>query len=145
MIIQGQSEKTVATAPSEVVLLSVKAFNAGDLEAALACFAEHADYESIGVPPGQPDAVKGQEQLRAWFEGLATQHSRVEVKVLKVEEDVVRTETRTWSDSTRQLGVAPLVATEQYLVQDGKIQSAIRTIHPESVAKLQAALVHIEE
>ncbi len=145
MIIQGPSRTAAGTAPSQVVLSSVKALNSGDLEAALACFADDADYELTRVPPAQPDTVKGREQLRAWFEELATQHLRVEVEVLLTEGDLVTTETRTWSDSTRQLGVAPLVATERYLVQEGKIRSAIRTIRPESIAKLQAALRHVQE
>ncbi len=145
MIIQGASRGVDGTGPTDVVLLSIKALNAGDLDAALANFADDVEYTLIGVSAGGPGTLKGQEQLRTWFEERTAEHLRVEVEMLKMEGDVVTTETRTWCDSTRQLGVAPSVATERYLVREGKIQRAIRTIHPESAAKLQAALRHVRE
>lgn len=57
-----------------------------------------------------------------------------------MEGDTVTARTKTWSDPTREMGVAPLVATEVYIVQDGKITSLTYTPTEESVAKLQAAM-----
>jgi hypothetical protein len=145
MIMQGQSKKVIALAPSEVVLLSVKALNAGDLEGALMYFAGDAEYQLIGLPFDQPDSLKGTEQLRDWLKELSTQHSYLEVEVLDTEGDIVTTRTLIWSDLTRQLGVAPLAAIEQYFIRDGRIIGAIRGIYPESAAKLQAALSHAQE
>ena len=56
-----------------------------------------------------------------------------------MEGDTVTTETKTWTDDTRALGVAPIVATEVYIVQDGKIKSVTWTISDESLAVLMAA------
>jgi hypothetical protein len=60
--------------------------------------------------------------------------------VLKVEGDTVTTRTTTWHDFTRQIGVAPLEAIEVYVIENGQIASAMWTLSPESLAKLQAAL-----
>ncbi|MFO7742681.1 MAG: nuclear transport factor 2 family protein [Anaerolineae bacterium] len=145
MIIQRPARTGDRAEPSDVVLLSVEALNEGDVDAALARCADDVEYTLVGVSTGGPRTLKGQVQLRTWFEERTAEHLRVEVEILEMEEDVVTTETRTWCDSTRQLGVAPSVATERYLVREGKIQRAIRTIHPESAAKLQAALRHVRE
>jgi limonene-1,2-epoxide hydrolase len=142
---QKPSSKSVATSPKEVVRLSVKAFNDSDLEGALTYFADNAQYMLTGISPGQLDAFHGKKQLRAWFRELAIRHLKIEVEVLKTEGGIVTTKTRTWSDLTCQLGVAPLVAIGQYFINDGKITSAILAIHPESAAKLKAALSHAQE
>ena len=48
--------------------------------------------------------------------------------------------TRTWVDFTRELGIAPLEATEVHIVEDGKIKSGTWTPTEETVAKLQAVM-----
>lgn len=141
----GQRNSSAASAHSEVVLASLNAFNAGDLERALSHLADDAECTLIGFAPGHPRALKGKEQLRSWFKEFAAQHLRIEVDILAIEETVVTTGTLSWTDSTRQLGVAPLAATTQVLIDDGKIRSIKWTIHPESAAKLQAALSHAKE
>jgi len=128
------------TDPAAVVQASVKEFKMGNLEASLAYYADDAVVKLIGVPPGQPDTYKGREQIRAWWKELVAAHFDIQVDVLRVDGDTVTTKTQTWMDQTRQLGVAPLVATEVYVVKNGKITSETWTITPESAAKLQAAI-----
>ena len=139
------SSNPVIIIPSELVLASVKAFNSRKLGAALEYYATDAVFELSGVPPDHPGIFTGKNNLRVWFTELSSQHSHFEVEIIKAHGSLITTRTQIWSDLTRQLGVAPLVATDQYLIQDGKIKYAQRSIHPESVAKLQAAQVHIHE
>jgi ketosteroid isomerase-like protein len=143
MLEQGKSSST--SAHPEVVLASLSAFNAGELERALLHFADDAECTLIGIAPSHPHVLKGKEQLRSCFKKLATQHLRIEVEILAIEVTIVTIESLSWTDSTRQLGVAPLVATGQVLIDEGKICSIKWTIHPESAAKLQAALSHAKE
>jgi hypothetical protein len=141
----GQSYSHAAGALSEVVLASLSAVNAGDLERALSYFADDAECTLIGIAPGHPRALEGREQLRSWFNDLASQHLRIETDILATTATMVTISTLSWTDFTRQLGVAPLSATGQILLDDGKIRSIKWTIHPESAAKLQAAWSHARE
>lgn len=140
-----RDNSTPAGARSEVVLACLSALNAGDLEGALWHLADHAECSLIGFAPGHPRALKGKEQLRSWFKELAAQHLRVTGDILAIKAALVTTGTLCWTDFTRQLGVAPLAATGQVLIEDDKIRTIEWTIHPESAAKLQAALRHAKE
>lgn len=126
--------------PDEVVMGSVEKFSAGDTEASLAYFADDAVVKLVGLPPGQPDTFTGKEAIRAWWKDMLAQNFAMEVEVVKVDGDEVTTRTLTWMDGTRALGVAPLEATEVYVVKDGKIISEIWTITGESKARLMAAI-----
>ncbi len=130
------------TDPAAVVSALAEAVNAGDVDAAMALFAADAVVKLVGLPPPlhEPDTYTGAEEIRAWFEGLVAQNFEIEVEILKVEGDTVTTETSTWSDPTRELGVAPLVATEVYTVQDGKIKGFTWTITDCSLAMLEGAM-----
>ena len=126
--------------PAAVVLAGVEPLNAGDVEGALAYWADDATVRLVGVPPDVPDTYTGKEQVRAWFKDLVAAHFEIQVEVLKVEGDTVTTNTQTWQDTTRALGVAPLVATEVYVIEGGTIASLTWTISDESLARLQAAM-----
>ncbi len=85
------------------------------------------------------DVYNGKDQIRTWFQDLVAQHFAIQVDVQKEDTESVTTKTQTWTDGTRQLGVAPLVATEVYVVKESRIKGLTWTISPESLAKLQAA------
>jgi hypothetical protein len=88
----------------------------------------------------------GKEEIRAHLEGLvADEGFAMEVTVLSVEGNTVTAESRIWDSDTRALGVAPLVATEVCVVEDGKIQFTTWTISDESLAALGAALSALPE
>ena len=122
--------------PAKVVTDHVEVFKTGDLDAALTYFADDAVYRLEFMD----ETYTGKDEIRAWWDDLAAQNFDIEIEVVKVEEDTVTTNTKTWVDFTRELGIAPLEATEVYIVQDGKIVSGTWTPTEESIAKLQAAM-----
>ena len=88
----------------------------------------------------------GHDEIRAHMEELwATKGFDMEVSVVSVEGDTVTAESRIWDDDLRALGVAPLIATEVCVVEDGKIQSTTWTLSEESLAALGAALAALPQ
>ncbi len=140
MDMQRQQTSPNATSPWQVLQDSLKKFAAGDVEGSLAYWTDDAVVKLIGVPPGEPDTYQGKEQVRAWLKGLSAIHFEIQEELIEVEGDTLTVRALSWSDQTRQLGVAPLEATEVYVVKNGKIVSLRWTITAESLAKLQAAL-----
>ncbi len=132
-----------STDPVSVVITSVNTCSAGDVDASLDTFADDAVVNI--VMPGAPETYTGREEIRAWLEGLVAQHWEGEVEILEVEGDKVTTRLTSYMDPTRALGVAPLVGTDEYTVQDGKITAYTWTITDESFAKLQAAMATLPE
>ena len=134
------------TDPVAVVMAEIEALNAGDIDAALALYADDVVIKLVPpIPPDSPDTYTGKAELRAWFEGLVAVNWKGELEILQVEGDTVTTKSRTWADPTRALGVAPLEATLVYAVQDGKIKGWTWTLSDESLAKLQAAMAALPE
>jgi len=132
------------TDPASVVKAASERLSAGDLEGYLALWADDGTFQVVGLPSG-PETYKGKEQLRSEFEDEIANHIEIQVEVLKVEGDTVTTRTTSWHDFTRQIGVAPLEATEVYVIKNGKIASETWTLSPESLDKLQAALAALPE
>jgi hypothetical protein len=131
--------------PVDVVLGAVKGWDAGDIDASkidasLAYYADDAVINLVGLPPGQPDTFSSKGQIRSWWEELTAQHFNMTVEILSTEGDTVTTKTLTWMDWSRKVGIAPLEATEEYVIKDGKIVSQTWTITEASKAKLMAAL-----
>lgn len=127
--------------PEEVLAALEDALNAGDVDAAMALFTADAVVKLVpALPPDSPDTYTGAEEIRAWFEELVAMNFEIHVDVLQIEGDTVTTRTSTWADATREMGVAPLVATEVYTVQASKIKGFTWTISDESLAELMAAM-----
>ena len=123
-----------------VIKALVDALNAGDVEAAVAFYADDALRTQQPPPAGQSGVWTGKEQVRGFVKGLVADHFKVELSNLKAAGDKI-TYTCTFStDTYRKLGVAPLVAVEEAMLEKGKIKSQTVTVTPESVAKIQAAL-----
>ncbi len=137
---EGEEARLRARSHWEVVQDSLKPFKAGDHEAALAYWADDAVVRLIGVPPGEPDSYAGKDGLRTWLESLSAIHFEIQEELIEEEGDTLTVRALSWSDPTRQLSVAPLEATEVYVVKNGKITSLTWTITSESLARLQAAL-----
>lgn len=125
---------------SAAVVGYAERLNAGDLEGALAYFDDNAMFYVLGLPPTGTEILTGKEQIRTMLEENIASHFKMEVEVLSVVGDVVNARTTTWHDFTRELGVAPLEATEVYVIEDGKIATEAWHVSETSLARLKAAL-----
>lgn len=117
---------------------SIKATNAGDIDAAMNYFADEAVVK-LAIP-GAPETYTGAAQIRSWLEGLARLRWEGQVEILNVEGNMVTSRIKTWMDPTRAAGIAPLEGMEQYTFRDGKIVDYTWTPTEETVAKLQALM-----
>lgn len=133
----------VPLAPAEVVTSMAERFSAGDLEGGMAYWADDAIWYIFGLPPNGSELLKGKEAIRRELGNEIAAHLTWEVEPTSVVGNVVTSHDTTWLDFTRQIGVAPVSATGQYLVEDGKIVTYAWTIDPESLVKLKAALVEM--
>jgi len=121
-----------------IVTGAAERLNAGDLEGSMAYFADGATYHIIGLPTGEEN-LKGKEAIRGMFEENIGSHFKMLVDVVKIEGDTVTTLTTTWHDFTRQIGIAPLEATELYVIKDGKISKVTWTLTPGSQERINFA------
>jgi len=143
-VVTEQSEPEYVTTdqvkPEDVVLAQVEPLNHGDIKAALALYSDDVELQlapTSDLLPGSPDHYRGKDELKAYFESLVASHIQLQIDVQQVEGNKVTTRTYTWMDLTRDLGIAPLEATEVYTIQDGKIQSWTWTLNQESLSKLK--------
>jgi len=127
--------------PAEILAEMEAVLNSSDVDAAMAFFADDAVVKlAPALPPGSPDTYSGVDAIHGWFEALVADNFEIAIEVVDVDGDTVTTRTSTWLDTTRQLGVAPLVATETYTIRGGKIRGFTWAISDESLAKVQAAM-----
>jgi ketosteroid isomerase-like protein len=110
-----------------------EALNAGDVEAALALYADDAvlDLGAFGK-------FSGMGELRAAFEHEVSLNASWELSDFQVEGNTVTFKSQYTSDAMRALGVT-LEATEVMTIQDGKIATDTWTVTEESMAAFQAA------
>lgn len=125
--------------PEAVIRSVYEALNAGDVEAALAIFADDAvlDLGAFG-------RFSGKEELRASFEREVSLNAHWELEDAQVEGNTVTFTSRYTSDDMRALGVT-LEATEVVTIQDGLIVTDTWTITEESIAELQAAMATLPQ
>ena len=129
------------TDPEAVVNALFEAFNAGDVDAIAAFYADDA----VVRFPDENETLTGAEEIRPWIEELAAMDFAIEATSIQVENDTVTVAIKTWADPTRELGIAPLEGTDVYIVKDGKIASQTSAYTEESNAKIQAALATLPE
>lgn len=132
------------TDPESVVTASAEVFNAGDIEASMAFWADDAVVYILPSPP-HAGAHTGLEEIRAWFEGMIAVNGQIEVEILQVDGDTVTAKSRYWDDNVLALGIEYLEATEEYTVQDGKITAYTWTQTDESLAEFLAAVTALPE
>jgi hypothetical protein len=121
------------------LVATMAAYHAGNIAASLEGWSDGAIVKLVGAPPGEPDEYHGKDQIGAWLARLYADHFEIQEELLQDEGDTLVVRALSWSDLTRRLGVAPLVATEVYVYCAGKIQQLTWTISPETPAKLAAA------
>lgn len=132
---------TISSDPAlEVVQKMMERFNAGDLEGVRQYWADDARVYFFGLPPTGAEVYLGWEAIRpVWEENIAN-HLAWELQDPQVNGDIVTGKVRTWHDFTRSIGVAPLEATEVWLVQDGKIKSDAWTVDEASLERIKKVL-----
>jgi hypothetical protein len=134
-----QPPTPMAPGPAQIVLDAAMALQENGIEPSLAYFADDAAYTIVGLPTG-PEVHAGKEALREWMKGLAAQGFELQVELLDAQGNIVTTRTQTWTDFTRDLGVAPLVAIEVYVIEEGKIAAVTWVLTEESRTALLNAL-----
>jgi hypothetical protein len=119
------------------------AFGIGDFDTVLAVWADDA-VQTIVVGDGV-ETYTGKDEIRAYWEGLLAGGFRMEATIQGVEGNTVTAESKTWSNDTQALGVAPMVGTEVCVVENGEIKSMTWTMSEASLAALGAALATLPQ
>jgi ketosteroid isomerase-like protein len=127
------------TDPETVVLAAFAAMNAGDVEGALAYYADDA---VVNIVPFATHT--GKEEIRAYFEGNAALNATLEYENLQVERDTVTVTVWFTDDDLRAIGLN-LEGIEEVTVQDGKIVTETWTATDETMAALEAAMAALPE
>lgn len=133
----------VALTPADVVMGWAERLNAGDVDGALALWADDGIWYFFGLPPNGSELLKGKEALRTEFANEIADNLNVQFEIKSVVGDVVTSHDTTWMDFTRQIGAAPMEATGQFLIEDGKIVEYTWTPTQDSVTRLMTALAEV--
>ncbi len=123
--------------PAAVARSAYEALNAGDVEAALALYADDAV-----LSLGAFGSFSGKEELRGSFENEVAKHATWEFSDFQVEGDTVTFTNRYTNDDLQAIGIT-LEGTEVITIQDGKITTDTWAVTDESMAELQAAMASL--
>jgi hypothetical protein len=113
-------------------------WNANNLEAVVARFADDAVVRTVPPLPGAPEQFVGTAQIRGFVQ-LLISNFHVESKNFQQQGDRVTWFATVTSDSIRGLGVDALDADCEAIIQNGKIKAFTPTFTQESLARLAAA------
>ena len=119
----------------------IEAQNAGDVEGALTFLADEAVIQLVPPPMEGDDGIfTGKEEIRAWYENLASLHGTGELSNVSVAGDQVTAILTYTDDSLKQIDVDSIDNQWVVTIQDGKIQAYTATLTEESLDKLMAAM-----
>jgi uncharacterized protein (TIGR02246 family) len=122
------------TEPRSVIQRFNDAQNAGEVDAALAMWAED------GVRTNSRGAkMAGKAEIRKFIQGVVAAKIGVETESMDVVGDRVTWTIRESSELYRKLDVAPVRVIVELLVRDGKITSWLSYIPPSEISKLEQA------
>jgi Domain of unknown function (DUF4440) len=113
----SQAVEVQPTDPPAVLQRYIDAQNAGDVEAALALWAENGVMTNT-----QGRTYTGKEELRQSIQGNITRSIRQEPESIETVGEKVTWINRKSNDSYRQLKVAPVQQHSEIIVQDGHIK-----------------------
>lgn len=122
-----------ASSPGATVDAFDAALNAGNVDGALAQFAPDAVITTQGT------TCRGTAQIRGLLAQLVAEHFQFQPSNRQASSDREAHTARVWRDDWRRLGVAPLDATAEVLVQNGKITAFTVAYTADSLARLRAA------
>lgn len=133
------------TDPVAVLEAIAEYLAAWDLDGVMSMYADDIVVTVTPGANGPPDVYTGKDEVRGWLESFNDQNFKVEYEVISAEGENVTLAVQTWTDDTRQLGIAPITATEVYVIRDGKVQSFAWTMSEESMAAFSAAMAALPE
>lgn len=121
------------------------AVDAGDVDAALAYYAEDAvvDFRPRNVAPGVP--FEGHKEIRTWLEMNAAQNTQIDVTIDEIENGTLTASITATGDQYRQMGIESVQLTDVLVIEDGLITSQTITLSEESAAQIQAAMQAAEQ
>jgi hypothetical protein len=120
--------------PDQVALDLAEALNAGDLEAALALFAEDAVVTSVN-----PEPYSGKAEIQAWLEGMIADGFQLTPEIVEVVGNKVIESDSMSMDSMSFYGIETLTGQTELVVEDGLIQTMNFSWSEETLADLMAA------
>lgn len=133
------------TDPVSVIEAMAEYLAAWDLDGVISMYADDIVVTVTPGANGPPDVYTGKDEVRGWLESFNDQNFKVEYEIVSVEGDTVTLAVQTWTDATRQLGIAPIAGTEVHIIRDGKVQSYTWTMSEESMAAYAAAMAALPE
>jgi uncharacterized protein (TIGR02246 family) len=120
--------------PGSVLTRYIEAQNAGDLDAALALWAEDG---VITNTRGRSSV--GHEGLRRFIRGNISRRTKQEPENIQIAGDRVMWINRESNESYRQLNVAPVQQNSEIVVRGGKILSWVNYFPPSEIARIEQA------
>jgi hypothetical protein len=112
------------------------ALNEGNVSAALEYLEDDATIQIMPPPPGTSGNFTGKEQIQAYYQGTAALNGYNELIKIQVDGEKISFSSKFGMDEWRNMGVESLEVLGEGVIVDGKFQSYIVTIPPESLAKL---------
>jgi ketosteroid isomerase-like protein len=125
-----------AADPLSVVEAWVTALNAHDIDSALSYLADDAVVTIVPPAPGTSGVFTGPEEIRGWYQGQAVGNATTTLSGCQVEGETVTCTDTYVDDGLQAMGVDFIDGAYVAVVREGKIQSYIFTMSPESLAKL---------
>jgi hypothetical protein len=124
-----------------VVQAMVERANAGDFAGAAELVSEDFKAYFLGMPPTGFEFYEGQATWQKFLEDCCTgQNFEWEVIPYVTPQGNVMSESKTWMDFTRELGVAPNDWHEFFMIEDGKISAYWSVITEDALAEFKPAL-----
>jgi hypothetical protein len=134
-------EPTPEASPETVIRAAIEAWNAGEVEVLGDSYGDDA---VICFPDWGDECTSGDQEIAEWVEELVAAHFAIEPDTIQAEGDTVTVVARVWADPTRELGIAPLVTTDIYTVESGRITRQTSKLAEESAARLMEAMAAAE-
>jgi len=126
--------------PEEVLNAFADSLNAGDLNATIAFFADYSVVKILFGDLFPLEFYNSSAEIQDFVRDLIAIHFKIEIEILQMLGDIAVTRSKTWSDETIQLGIAPLEMIEIYPIRDGKFKGFMSMLTDESLTKLKNAL-----
>jgi len=134
LAVVSQAVEVQPTDPPAVLQRYIEAQNAGDVDTALALWAEDGVMTNT-----RGRQVTGQENLRQFIQGNVARKIRQEPESIQTAGEKVTWISRESNDSYRKLKVAPVQQNSEIIVRDGKLVSWVNYFPGDEIARIEQA------